>query len=459
MTAERLRLGFAPAYLFLCLAVGGSSQGVWANAILQLFGVAIIAWAVLAWRGPDGAVDRRASRQLFGLVALMLVLILLQLVPLPPGLWSKLPGRDFVADGFGLLGVAPGWMPLSLTPYETLASLVALLPPIAVLAAMFGLRAWTSAGMALSIIAAAIAGVLLGALQVTSADPYTSGWYLYPITNFGVAVGLFANANHMATLLLMAIPMLFAVVASARERSEDVRARYASMIVGAACLVLLLIGLLLNRSLAGYGLAIPVLLASSLMVIGPGYVRARMGILLGGLAVLAAFAALIFTPLNQHFVPEDSVTSVSTRQEMVTTSLDALRQFGVAGTGVGSFQEVYSLFEDPNRVDLTYLNHAHNDYLELVLEAGLPGAIMLFLFLWWWVRAIGAVARSPAADHYATAAAIASAAVLIHSLVDFPLRTAGISAAFAACLGMLVLSRRRARSETDLRPTRHVVIG
>ena len=152
------------------------------------------------------------------------------------------------------------------------------------------------------------------------------------------------------------------------------------------------------------------------------------------------------------------MASVSTRSEMLSTSMQAVQQFGVAGSGIGSFRKVYQMFEDPERVNLTFVNHAHNDYAELAVESGLPGLVILLLFLWWWLMAVRSMARSPAADHFAMAGAIGSAAVLVHSLVDFPLRTAGISAAFAACLGLIILSRRHAREERDLRPTRHVVI-
>jgi len=33
-----------PAYLFACLIAGGSAQGLWNNAALQLLGVALIGW-------------------------------------------------------------------------------------------------------------------------------------------------------------------------------------------------------------------------------------------------------------------------------------------------------------------------------------------------------------------------------------------------------------------------------
>jgi hypothetical protein len=67
--------------------------------------------------------------------------------------------------------------------------------------------------------------------------------------------------------------------------------------------------------------------------------------------------------------------------------------------------------------------------------------------------------RSPAADQFAYAGAIATAALLLHSAVDYPLRTAAMSAVFAMCLVLIIQSRHSARSDTDMRPVRHVFVG
>ena len=115
--------------------------------------------------------------------------------------------------------------------------------------------------------------------------------------------------------------------------------------------------------------------------------------------------------------------------------------------------------EDPAKVDRYYVNHAHNDYLELAIETGLPGMILMLLFLAWWGRSVWRMLRSPSADHFAMAGAIASAAVLLHSVVDYPLRTAAMSAVFAICLALILQSRRSAHSDSDLRPARHLVVG
>ena len=453
--SDRLRRAIAPAYLLLCIVLGGSGQGIWANVLLQLIAIAIIAFAFLNRR-----IDRQplAARRLGVLVALMIGLVVLQLVPLPPALWTALPGRGLVSDGFALLGLPLGWQPISLAPYDTAATALTLLPPLAILAAMLWLKPSSSRGVAIMIIAATLAAVFLGALQVASSDGAASRWYFYPISNFGVATGFFANSNHMATLLLIAIPFVVALGTAAAQGTEDVRKRTAAIAIGGGGLAVVLVGLAINGSLAGFGLAPLVTVASILLILRPRQAWLRTGALAVGVIGIAAFIALIATPLGDRFTSAGAAASIATRHEMRVKTVEAIGTFGVAGSGLGTFRPVYAMFENPDTIDRTYVNHAHNDYLELTLELGLPGILLVLLFGAWWVAASRQLLRSPAFDQYARAGMIASAAVLIHSAVDFPLRTASISGLFAMCLALMLVSRHNASSSDDLRPTRHVII-
>ena len=108
---------------------------------------------------------------------------------------------------------------------------------------------------------ATFAGVILGLLQVSSGNPAASPWYLYRFSNFGFATGFFANSNHMASLLLVALPFIIALGAVMLSASKDVRKRYSVIALTAGAVSVAVIGLALNGSLAGVGLLIPVLLA------------------------------------------------------------------------------------------------------------------------------------------------------------------------------------------------------
>ena len=116
--------------------------------------------------------------------------------------------------------------------------------------------------------------------------------------------------------------------------------------------------------------------------------------------------------------------------------------------------------EDHERLDpQAVINHAHNDYLEIALELGIPGIILMLAFLLWWVKASLDAWSAPDANPYARAAVIGSAVILAHSLVDFPLRTAAIEACFAMCLAMIAAGRPAPEPDrSTLWPTRHVVV-
>ena len=169
--ASGLRQLIAPAYLLLCLLIGGSAQGIWGNMILQLTGLALIAWAAMS-RDDERIVE--PARQLLWIAILALGVVALQLMPIPPSIWPHTGGRERIADGYRVLGLALSALPSSLTPYKTLDSMLGLIPPLAVFCAIVRLKAYRGSFMAVALIAGAIAGILLGALQVSSSVPTQS---------------------------------------------------------------------------------------------------------------------------------------------------------------------------------------------------------------------------------------------------------------------------------------------
>ena len=453
---ERIRPALAPAYLFLCLILGGSPQGVWGNAILQLLAVAIIAWALLEQREARLS---SSTKQLLAIAILAVLLVGIQLVPLPASIWTELPGRQLIVEGNALLGLSPVSMPISLSPYDGLATVLAMLPLLGMIAATLIMRAYSKVWLAAALIGGTMSGVLLGILQVSSPFPEQSPWYLYRISNFGVATGFFANSNHMADLLLITVPFVAAIGATLRGRTKDVRARSAGLAVASGGLILIVLGLILNQSLAGYGLGVPVVLASLLILFGLPTKWTGRALAAIGLAGIAAIVLLWTSPTNAQLDDIGASTSVTSRRLIAANSLALAGEFAPVGSGLGTFPKLYQLKEDPAKVDRFYVNHAHNDYLELAVETGLPGVLLILTFLLWWGTAVRRMLRAPASDQFALAGAVASAAILMHSMVDYPLRTAAISAVFAMSVALVLQSRRSAHSDTDLRPVRHLVVG
>lgn len=452
--ASRAREAVAPLYLLLCLLAGGSAQGAWGNMVLQLLGIAILVWAVIvstAQRLPP------AARQLFVLAAATVALVLLQLIPLPASVWTSLGGREPIASGFRTLGLPAPSLPLSLTPYASLDSLLSLIPPLAMFAAIIRLKAYRARWLTAALLVGTIAGIFLGVLQLSASDAAASPWYLYAQSSFGVATGFFANGNHMAILLVVALPFLAALLGSAKGGDRQLNS--ALVTIAAAVTILIVVGIALNRSLAGIGLALPVLAASALLVLPKRSSLRRWAVALSALLVIGAIGVLATSSTAGPEWSSDVSGSVHSRQEMLDTSVTMMRDFMPWGSGLGSYRQAYQLYEQRTYVTDTFVVHAHDDYLEIAVELGVAGILLIIAFLAWWGRAVFRAWRQPDASTYARAASIASAAILIHSLVDFPLRTAAIAVTFAMCLGLLLERRQSpANAREDLRPTRHVVI-
>jgi len=432
---QYLRTGLIPAYLVLCLVLGGASAaGFWVNALLQLMALPIIAWAVLARRMTPMP---GAARQLVFLACLVVLVVILQLIPLPPSIWSSLPGRGEIVSGYHLLGLPLPWLPLSVAPYQTIASGVWLLPALAVLLGIVRLGAFRTGWLAIGIVAVATLGIAIGAIQRAG----NNAAYFYEITNYGVATGFFSNANHMATLLMVTVPFVAALYLVARGKTRSAQRASGLLVILAGVMGVLVVGIFINGSLAGIGLMVPVLLTSGLMLLTrkrkiPAWSIAPV------IALTLAGVFLIFSkPMGNNLTGADATSSPVSRKVSFANTLHAAKDYFPTGSGAGSFPTIYPMYEDPETLTTTYVNHAHSDLLELWLETGLFGAAVLALFLLWWIRRTVIIWRSAEADQFARAATIASAAIMAHSLVDYPLRTAAISAVFALCCALMAEPR------------------
>jgi O-antigen ligase len=145
------------------------------------------------------------------------------------------------------------------------------------------------------------------------------------------------------------------------------------------------------------------------------------------------------------------------RPFLVAKTLRAARDNLPFGAGGGSFPSVYPAYEQPSGVSPEYANHAHCDYAEVLLDYGLPGALIVIAVLGWWlarVRALWCVAGPcDAADPLARAGMVIVGLALAHSVVDYPLRTAAIAVvtAFAAALAARPLIQAAGRPAREVR--------
>ncbi len=304
---------------------GASAAGAIANAMLQLMAVAIIVWfAVRAGPAVPG------WRSLTVCAGIAILITALQLAPLPAGLVDAMPGRSEMAEGYRLLGVTSPWRHISLDTDATIASALALLPPFAVAAATLHASKLSRDGAVLALLAMIVVEIALGALQLTSGGRY----YLYTITNEGTAVGLFANVNHMATLLLVGIPSAAAMGTKTRSSTRQRRRDQPAWLALALALVVSL-GVLLNGSMAGLGLLLPAA-GASYLVYRRGRGRPIRSWIIFAVAVfgLLLVAFLLLGPLREHFLDRKfTVSDPTTRRTSWTVTAYAAQKFFPLGTG------------------------------------------------------------------------------------------------------------------------------
>jgi O-antigen ligase len=113
------------------------------------------------------------------------------------------------------------------------------------------------------------------------------------------------------------------------------------------------------------------------------------------------------------------------------------------GSGLGTFVPIYDMHAPRTLLADRFVNHAHDDWLELWLTGGVPALMLAAAFLAWFLSAVVTCWRPtrptmPARDIlFARAASIAVALLLVHSALDYPLRTLALSVVFALACGLL----------------------
>lgn len=442
-----------PVFLLAGLLTGGASlEGEFEQAIF--FSVSGLLAAAL-FVGAQGWIRGGVATAFLFTLATVLIL-LAQLVPLPRAFVAGLPDRAAAFETLSILGLAPETLPLSLAPDATLGGLLAFLAPVAAFCLTAAIK-WSRGADLLKWTLPLLAGAsaLLGLAQIFlgKANP---ALYLHDFTAPGQPVGFFANPNHQASFLLMGLPFV-AVIAARLRRDWEGNDQDLALAALAICLALLLFtGILAAGSAAGYLLLVPVTLLS-LIVAFSGRRKARsshpaawvlMPLILAAAAV-AVFSSPRLTGLGQTSFEDGPGSRIAINR----VSAEMAEVHWQAGTGLGSYEDVYRLYEDPDTVSNIYVAHAHNDYFEWIIETGVAGTLLLAAFLLWWFYHFGRlwIAAPPDALRLRRAGAIATLVPVLHSLVDYPLRTPGIASIAAVCLALMVVPR--SRSEAPVQPS------
>lgn len=433
------------AYIVLVLLLGGASAASpVGNVFLQLLGAGLIGWTLLD-RSAEGVMHTGLRK--FGIA--LAVLMAVQFVPLPPSLWQHLPGRDTVYNGFVLIGAPAPWLTLSLNPWHSLASFAWWIPAAALFLSMRTSGAPLSHHVIAVVATVASLSVVFGGLQTTA-----GAFYFYEITNFGEGPGFFANSNHQGSFLLCVLALWGCwAIGEARGAVAGVKGLDTAQALHIGVALLLVVGIVVSGSLACQLLLVPVLVSLGL-VMKPDLRMPILLVLVAALLVLGGLGAfLLYGPADNDLLVKGTLPGIS-RQEFLVTGLKILADFSPIGSGSGTFVELYRWYEDPAQVTTTYVNHAHDDLLELLIETGVFGLAALALFLIWFVPRAWRLWAGARRNVVPLAASVVIATELLHSLVDYPLRTAAMSSLVAIACVLMVrpADPPRSRSRRGHRP-------
>ena len=453
------RLTAAVAAIVLAMALllgGGTMQGLPGDAIVIALGLLLAVVLVAAWP----AQTLLPYRFELALLTAVLALPLLQLVPLPPAVWTALPGRAALAAQQTAVGIAPHWAPLSLDPAGTWRAWLALLPGASLFVAALTLDTRRLERLTALIPLLALAGALLGFAQVAGGPG--SPLRLFAYTQRGSAEGFFANRDHFADLLNVAMLLSAAwLIALWLQPPMRTGRRALAMAAGWVMLAALLVGLLLTQSRAGVALGALTLLAIVVLAWRAGQAKPRLArrvaLALLVIAMLALQWGLYAVLARLH---QDPFTDA--RWWIMRATWAAAQHYAWLGSGIGSFVHVLPQFQARATLIPPYVNHAHNDYLELWLEGGIPALLPMLVFVAWWLwRSLRAWRPAPAGDGgegdhalpglLVRAASIGVLLLLLHACVDYALRTLALEATLAVLCAWLARRNPHTASARDAR--------
>ncbi|HEU4960347.1 MAG TPA: O-antigen ligase family protein [Sphingomonas sp.] len=365
----------------------------------------------------------------------------LQLVPLPPAIWHQLPGREVEIQALALVGRADAWMPVSESPPRTIASALSLIPPLAMLFMVSRLRERDRTTLIGVLAALGLLAAVVGVIQLASGN---ANWLrFYEITNYGFATGFQANHNADADVLLVG---LIALVAWAFADGRIAQSSQNRLLVAAMALFLIL-SVVLTGSRAGVALIVVAVAAS----VAIGFRRSmwksrRIGaavvlglVVLGGAGYFLTHNARVERTLARFDDGE------AIRPEIWKDTGYAIGQHWPVGSGMGTFQPIFTAAERLEFVRPDYSNRAHDDYLEFVLEAGVVApiflvAIVIFAALRLKRMMLGNTSRDRQIKGILILGSLA--VLFLHSVVDYPMRAQSLGVVAGLLAGLLGRSGR-----------------
>lgn len=414
---------------------GGSKYGL-ANLIVILSALVAAAFHRRAffefWRS--------SPLLLRALVASSILLPIMFLIPLPQSVWSLLPGRDMVAQSYDLIGYE-GWASASVNPVRTLLALTGLITPLAILFIGWAAPRDRLIVAGWVVVALGLANFAIGIPQVLS---NSQTGVLYPENSMpGVLFGTFANRNSTGIFLVGTLALTALLPAPPRWERFSLPLRLG------VC-VLLLLAIILTRSRTAFVLALVPLGIAALRMLHVQFnqyslargqrLRRIFPVIIGvGLTITLIASILVIAPgrIGQT-VERFSGDQGNPRAYIWEDARYSAKRFWPIGAGPGTFDDVFQIDESLENMTMRRAGRAHNDYLEVAIETGAPGMVVIigWLVLLAWLSWL---ARTSHHRWIAWSGASILLVIALQSITDYPLRNQSLLA--VGSFGLVMLAR------------------
>ncbi len=429
----------ATALALAFITGGGASDYGMGDALTQWLALPLLVWAALALQASPGSTLRRVA---IGVALLLTATVALQQLALPAGLWNSIEVRAALGNDLQAAGVGAPRKLWSLAPFASERGLWSMLPALAVFLGALAMPLRHQRALLLTVVVLSVASLLLGFLQLGA--PQDS--LLNPFPQWAPALGgLFANPNHQATSLAIAVVAIAAALVDDWGRDEPQLPRWARLTLGALA-VLLFASITLTDSRAAVLLTVLALVAVPFVLRGgrrrphTSTIRAWLVRLVLGALALGVIAAAI------GWLRYDLAEEVRGSVAQATVAMGTTQ--APWGAGLGSFVPWFEQAAPLALVQAEYFNHAHNEYAQWWLESGVLGLVSLLAVACLLLACYPRRSQVAGDRGVAVAAWLGCVLVLLHSLVDYPLRTPALMTVAALLAGMVVAQRLRpARQE------------
>lgn len=418
------------------------SNRIWAIGVLLGLVLLLLAGTVLAWRHCARAALARLAlfRWPLGLLAGMVLLSWLQTCYLPAA-WVR------VLSPMAASAQAPAaWMTLSLDVFQsrtmgTLSFVYFSVFLVAVLAVRNSQRLDRLAQVLVwSGVLQAVLGAVLFSLKAEYRIFFSSVSHTRMIGSFVYHNSL---AGYLGMCLSIGIGLMLARLGRQKARPANWRAWLASVIEFTLSakmrlrllLVVMVIALVLTHSRMGNAAFFTAMLIVGALAIVLARKTAPQTIaLIVSLVIIDVLVVGTWVGLEKvvERIQDTEMTvsaggkseSVEARTEAARTALAMVRDFPLVGSGGGSFYNVFLSYRTP-QYGYSYVDHAHNDFVEIATDFGLLGlgilGLLVALTLWTVLKAL-AQRRSALPWGMAFGVAMSVVAMFVHSTVDFNLQ-------------------------------------